>query len=101
MTDEDWESGFAKSVSVFLNGDGIREPDVRGERVTDASFFLLFNAYEEPLDFTVPEIGAGESWQVVVDTEQPLHDEVDPRSVKSGDQLTVAARTILVLRKTF
>ena len=30
MTDEDWDAGFAKSVGVFLNGDGIPDRDDRG-----------------------------------------------------------------------
>ncbi|HEY9267596.1 MAG TPA: glycogen debranching protein GlgX, partial [Mycobacterium sp.] len=38
MTGEDWGSGFAKSIAVFLNGDAIPYMDVRGQRVTDASF---------------------------------------------------------------
>ena len=46
MTDGDWAAGFAKSLMVFLNGDAISEPDPRGERITDDSFLLLFNAAE-------------------------------------------------------
>src|SRR6202051_1969500 len=33
MTLEDWDSGFGKSITVFLNGDAIPEPDARGSRV--------------------------------------------------------------------
>ena len=54
MTDEDWDAGFAKSLTVFLNGRAISEPDRRGERVQDDSFLLLFNASEEDLRFTIP-----------------------------------------------
>jgi glycogen operon protein len=32
MTEEDWESGFAKSIAVYLNGQGIPDLDVRGQR---------------------------------------------------------------------
>ena len=30
MNDDDWEAGFAKSLTVFLNGRAITEPDRRG-----------------------------------------------------------------------
>ncbi len=40
MGDEDWDSGFAKSIAVYLNGQGIPDLDVRGQRVTDDSFML-------------------------------------------------------------
>lgn len=38
MSDEDWDSGFGKSVAVYLNGHGIPDLDARGRRVTDDSF---------------------------------------------------------------
>jgi glycogen operon protein len=101
MGDDDWESGFAKSVTVFLNGDGIREPDARGERVTDDSFFLIFNGHHEPIDFTLPDLGAGERWQAEIDTAAPMLDEAETRTFKTGESFTVEARAVLVLRKVF
>ncbi len=101
MTEDDWDSGFARSVAVFLNGKSIREPDQRGERVEDDSFFLLFNAHHEAIDFTLPELGAGEAWQVVVDTAAPLLNDAEERSVKTGQSVTVEARSILVLQRVF
>ena len=44
MSDEDWDSGFGKSVTVYLNGQGIPDLDARGRRVTDDSFTMCFNA---------------------------------------------------------
>ena len=101
MSDEDWESGYAKSVAVFLNGEGIREPDLRGERVTDQSFFLLFNGHHEAIEFTLPDLGAGEHWEVAVDTAAPMLDDAEERSVKTGQPVPVEARSVLVLRKVF
>jgi glycogen operon protein len=101
MSDDDWDSGFAKSLSVFLNGEGIREPDVRGERVTDDSFFLLFNGHYEPMDFALPDIGAGERWDVAIDTASPLREQAEGRAFKTGEPIEVDARSILVLRRVF
>ena len=101
MSDEDWESGFAKSVTVFLNGEGIREPDARGERVSDESFFLLFNGHHEPISFTLPDLGAGERWQVEIDTAAPMLGDVEPQSAKTGEPLEMEARSVQVLRKVF
>jgi glycogen operon protein len=68
MTEEDWEAGFAKSLTVFLNGEAITEPDRRGEPIRDDSFLLLFNASEQDLDFTVPPARYGQVWQHLLDT---------------------------------
>jgi glycogen operon protein len=101
MTEDDWDSGFARSVTVFLNGAAIREPDQRGEPVVDDAFFLLFNGHFETIEFTLPDLGAGERWQVEVDTNAPLLDEAESRSLRTGDVFPVEARTVIVLRKVF
>ncbi|MDP9101212.1 MAG: glycogen debranching protein GlgX [Actinomycetota bacterium] len=101
MSDEDWDSGFARSVAVFLNGDGIREPDARGERITDDSFFLLFNGHYETLTFTLPDLGAADRWEVVIDTAAPLLGQAEPQVLKTGEPSPVEARSVQVLRKVF
>jgi glycogen operon protein len=97
MTDEDWSSGFAKSVAIFLNGDAIPDPDVRGERVVDDSFLVLFNAHYEPIDFVMPEPAFGERWDVEIDTNDPML--FTPRSVKTGESLAVEARSLVALKR--
>ncbi len=101
MSDDDWDSGLAKSVTVFLNGEGIREPDPRGERVKDDSFFLVFNGHHEAIDVTLPDLGAGERWQVEIDTAAPMLGDVEDRTVKTGESVEIDARSVQVLRKVF
>ncbi len=98
MTDEDWEAGFAKSLTVFLNGDALSEPDRRGGRVRDDSFLLLFNASELDLDFTLPAPRYGELWVTVLDTAEPAEPQ-EPAPVKSGDEVAVRSRSVQVLRR--
>jgi glycogen operon protein len=101
MTDEDWEAGFAKTLGVFLNGQGIPDPDPRGQRVTDDSFLLFFNAHFEAVDATVPPQEYGESWMVQVDTHAPLADTAQERTYKPGEAVEVEARSLIVLRRVF
>jgi glycogen operon protein len=95
MTDEDWSAGFAKSLMVFLNGSAIAGIGPRGERIEDDSFLLLFNAHEEPVEFTLEGVDGDRSWRVRVDTKstQPPAEPV----VKKGDRVTVEGRSIVVL----
>ncbi|HEY8553327.1 MAG TPA: glycogen debranching protein GlgX [Burkholderiales bacterium] len=67
MSDEDWAIGFAKSLGVYLNGEALDELDARGERVSDDTFYLMFNAHYEPLTFTLPG-EAGAQWVKILDT---------------------------------
>jgi isoamylase len=96
MTEEDWGSGFGRSIAVYLNGRGIRERDGRGERVTDDSFYLCFSAHWEPIEFTLPPDEYGPTWRVVVDTAHP--DDGD-REVPAGGSIEVADRSLVVLQQ--
>ncbi|WP_413354975.1 glycogen debranching protein GlgX [Microbacterium sp. 1P06AB] len=95
MQPEDWDSGFGRAVGVFLNGDGIRERDRRGEEIHDRHFFVFFNAGDETIDFTVPTASASPKWEIIVDTaggaaNAPI---VDP-----GGTVSVGGRALVVLR---
>jgi isoamylase len=96
MTDEDWGSGFGRSVAVFLNGEGIPDRDMRGERVVDDSFFVVFNAHTDDIEFTAPPAEYGDTWRVIIDTSDAAP-EVEP--VPAAGAITVAARSVIVLEK--
>ncbi|WP_084352163.1 glycogen debranching protein GlgX [Millisia brevis] len=97
MTEEDWDSGFGKSLGVFLNGNGINEVGDRGEHIEDDSFYLCFNAHYEPLDFVTPSNGNGDVWEVALDTAAP--DGLRGRTCEGGLPMTVRGRSLLVLRR--
>ena len=98
MTEADWDSGFGKSLAVFLNGEGIPEPDARGNRVVDDTFYLCFNAHHEPLDFTTVDGEYASEWTVALDT--AVSTGVRDTVVAAGKSVRVQARSLLVLRKT-
>jgi isoamylase len=103
MTDEDWGAGYARSLAVFLNGQGIPERDMMGQRVVDDSFLLLFNAHYQQVPFTLPGEAYGRAWEVELDTADPLKARSARRSrdAKPGGRLRLVPRSLLVLRKRF
>jgi glycogen operon protein len=96
MTQEDWGSGFGKSVAVFLNGLGISSTDTRGERITDDSFLMCFNGHDAAIKFILPPTEYAGSWQIVVDTSLTADDE---EAYAAGDALPLPGRSLVVLRK--
>jgi glycogen operon protein len=101
MTDTDWQSGYARTLTVFLNGDAIPEPDNLGRRITDDHFLLLFNAHTDPIDFTLPPEAYGVEWTLELDTSAPGSDGGDhDRVYKAGSVQTIAAHSITVLAST-
>jgi glycogen operon protein len=103
MSEADWGAGFGRSITVFLNGEGISDRDPWGESVVDDSFLLCFNAHDGELEFTVPE-GYGRSWVVVLDTVtgEVLHaidDRAEPRTVAAGGTIKMLPRSLVLLQR--
>lgn len=96
MADEDWGVGFAKSIAVFLNGQGIADRDMRGHRVLDDSFMLCFNAHFEPIDFTLPPVEFGSGWRVVVATAAAT--ATSAGALPAAATIVVDARSSVVLQ---
>jgi isoamylase len=69
MSDSAWDADQARAVMVFLNGEAITEPDLRGEQIVDDSFLVLYNAQPEPATFTLPDADYGADWTAVLDTD--------------------------------
>jgi isoamylase len=102
MTGQDWDAGFAQSLTVFLNGGAITETDRRGQPIRDDSFLLLVNASSNELEFTLPPARYGEVWETVLDTARPGDgpDAPDvPAAAKAGGLVPVRDRSLQVLRR--
>ncbi|GAA2871457.1 glycogen debranching protein GlgX [Streptosporangium fragile] len=99
MSAADWHTGYAKSLTVFLNGDAITEPGTRGEPIVDDSFLLLINAHHEDMSFTLPEPKYGERWRSVLNTADEGPQEA-PReeSWPAEAVVSVADRSMRILR---
>ncbi|MEF3112117.1 glycogen debranching protein GlgX [Streptomyces chrestomyceticus] len=99
MRQRDWQAAHAKSLTVFLNGSAITEPGPRGERITDDSFLLMFNAHGDEREFTVP-VDHGRQWQAVVDTAHPeVVADGGGLKAQAGDRLTLPGRSMMVLQR--
>ncbi|MFD7896442.1 glycogen debranching protein GlgX [Streptomyces sp. NPDC059743] len=99
MKQQDWTAAHAQAMTVFLNGNAISEPGPRGERISDDSFLLMFNASADKLEFVVP-LNHGKHWQIMVDTARP--EGVAPgqgEKADGGDRITMIGRSMTVLMR--
>jgi len=95
MTQKDWQNANAHTLGVFLNGEEIpsRTPD--GDEIDDDSFLLLFNAYGEPITFTLPTRRFGTRWAVELATGADA-----PRdALNARAEVTVDGRSVTLLRR--
>ncbi|MBB2892201.1 glycogen debranching protein GlgX [Flexivirga oryzae] len=98
MNELDWRNGYARTLTVFLNGRAFSAPDERGQEVVDDHFLLLFNGHYEPVEFTVPDGLYDGKWQIALATAEDgtsADAAYDP-----GAALDVPSRSMVVLQAT-
>ncbi len=98
MTHANWQHDYAKSLGVFLNGHAIRSKGPRGEQITDNSFYIIFNAHHDKLNFTLPAVKYGQLWTIVLDT---ASNQVNMKKgiFKASQSLVVEGRSIILLEQ--
>jgi glycogen operon protein len=94
MTEENWKHDFAKSLAVYLNGRGLLTVGTQGELIIDDSFYVIFNAHHEPLDFKLPKDIYGKEWTKIIDTSTFNTPEV---VYKAEDIVRADSRSVILL----
>ncbi len=99
MVEEDWKTGYARTLSVFLNGEAIYEPGPLGQGVRDDHFVLMFNAHSEPVQFMIPTMVEGVEWTQAVNTGLPAGaPEPGTPAHQAGEVLTIEGRSVVILQ---
>ncbi|GAA2305611.1 glycogen debranching protein GlgX [Streptomyces kunmingensis] len=98
MTPRDWRRPDAHAIGVFLNGDEISAPALKGPTVVDDSFLVLFNCYWGPTEFTLPDAAFGIRWTKLIDTAE-ADGVCDETEYKAQTSLLVEERSLVVLSR--
>lgn len=96
MDDHHWQEDHARSLAVYLNGQGIRSVDNDGKKIVDASFYLLFNAYWEDVSYELPNENYGAGWIKILDTNNDTIENFG--EFAAGDTVLVPSRSILLFQ---
>jgi glycogen debranching enzyme GlgX len=96
MTASDWFDERLHTFAMFVSGDPLRAPGPRGERLSDASFLVIFHAHPEPGKATLPENDWVHDGEVVLSTDP---DHPVGEVVRAGDVIDIAPRSLVVLRE--
>lgn len=98
MSEEDWTNGFAKSLAVYMNGMGIHARNPDGTRITDDSFYIIFNAHYGSIEYKLPEKKYGTEWIKILDTGIGMVNEESGELYEPGDTVTVKSRSVVLLK---
>jgi isoamylase len=100
MTDSDWDVGYAKSLGVFLNGLALPDPDIHGRPIVDDSFYLILNAWDQEINFSLPGSRWASAWRAVLDTSYETAGEAGPNRAiwPAGSVFAMSGRQLLLLQ---
>ena len=93
MTHNSWASHERQSLTMVLDGGLIPDRTASGERIADDTLAVLLHSSDEDRDWRLPP----GRWEVVLDTAAP-DEKPGTRVLGRGRSLTVAARSVVVLR---
>jgi glycogen debranching enzyme GlgX len=96
MAGADWHDASLRVVGMFVSGDPLRSPGPRGEQLHDRSFMIWLNSSADPVRITLPENDWVHAGEVVLST---APEPAVGFPVKAGDQVEMAARSVVVLRQ--
>jgi isoamylase len=96
MEENHWQQDFAKSVAMYLNGQGIHGVDSNGKEVIDDNFYLVFNAHDQGLDYKMPHETYGKQWKVIIDTSKS--GELQEQVYQPEETVHVEGRSIVLLQ---
>ncbi len=96
LTGIDWRSADAHVLGMLIDGAATDEVDERGLAVSGDTLFIVMNAGDTPVPFTIPALdaegGRENIWEIMVDT---AHDAV-PKVRETV--ITVDAHALMLLR---
>ena len=98
MNDGDWHNMSLHSFGMLLEGNRILRPDEKGNPLRDDTFFVIFNAYHEPVTFSLPDLQLHEArgWIMALTS---IEAELENGTYfKTGTTLDIPARTLWVLQ---
>jgi len=96
MTQEQWNTGWMRSLAVLLNGKTLGEIGEMGEPIQDDSFLIMLNSHGDCVTYTLPQSPLNRGWKLIMNT----HDLDDPFGERLLDgKLEVAGRSVALLRE--
>ncbi|CAM2145297.1 Glycogen operon protein GlgX homolog [Pararobbsia alpina] len=92
LSDEQWGDPLMRCFGMIIDGraqaSGIVKP------ASDATLLLVFNAYHDVVDFTLPDIPGSDQWTCLIDTNAPVREELP--EFDAGNVYQVTGRSLLL-----
>jgi glycogen operon protein len=95
MSEQDWNTGYARCLGMGLPGSQIDETDAEGGRIVGDWFLILLNAHDGSASFRLGARVRDQNWELVFDTSKA---KMTPQLLGRLAQYPLQARSVAVLR---
>jgi isoamylase len=81
-----------------MNGRGVHTLGPRGEHIIDDTFYVIFNAYHDSLNYNLPPEKYGSQWTKILDTSKDFLDEDGKETFEAGQKILIEGRSVVLLK---
>ncbi len=95
-----WNEAWRRSFGLRLAGDAIAECDREGRPIVGDTLMILFNAWQDAVEFKLPRDARGRPWEVLLDTAdvEPLPEGLKPPRRLRGHTYHLEGWSTAILR---
>lgn len=97
MTEAHWQQPEARAIGIYLNGNSLPSWNGNEKEHADDHFYILFNASDQDISFTIPNEKYGTNWHLILDTRVGFHKKAD-KVLLPGNTIDVGGRSVRVLQ---
>ena len=97
INESQWQEEHAKTLAIYLNGRALKLIGSKGEKIVDASFYLIFNAHVEMMTFKLPAEKYADRWSKVLDTAQNMADD-DAETFSAFQEVEVQPHSVVIMK---
>ena len=91
---------FGKCLAVYLDGHGIHSLDHDGSKIVDDSFYLIFNAHSEPVEYKLQTRRYGNNWIKILDTSKKFVSEEGGETYRANSKITAEGFSVILLKQS-
>jgi isoamylase len=99
MNEENWRQDFAKCLGIYMDGHGIHSKNYDGKPIVDDSFYVIFNAHSEPVEYKLPTRRYGDRWIKILDTNTSFVAEEGGEIYKPNAKIRAAGFSVILLKQ--
>ncbi|SDC52784.1 glycogen debranching protein GlgX [Paraburkholderia lycopersici] len=92
LATEQWNDPAMRCFGMLIDGRSQTSGIMR--LASDATMLIVFNAYHDVVDFTLPTVPGNAQWSCLIDTNMPVRDELP--EFEAGDVYQVTGRSLLL-----